>query len=129
MNGTVKAVVSGAVLVAAIGAVAAVLIVIVTHGGFTSQNTNALMILVGLITTTGIPSLVTMIKTQQLDTKLSNGLIPQKVTEAITSTKAKDAITSVVNDAVVAAMPDPGVPSTQTPPTTGDAHPIGGTST
>lgn len=126
MNPTVKAIISGSVLVAAIGAVTAVLIVIVTHGGFTSQNTNALMILVGLITTTGIPSLVTMIKTQQIDTKLTNGLIPQKVTEAMSTNEGQAALTSAI-EPIVAKHMDPVVDSLTAPPEeTGGTHPIGG---
>jgi hypothetical protein len=114
MNATVKAVIIGAVTLAIIGSATAVLIVIITHGGFNTSNANAIAILIGLFTTQ-VPSILNLIKTQQIDTKVSNGLIPQKVTEALNADAGQSAMRSAMEPVVVEHI-EPVLGSLTSPP-------------
>lgn len=92
-----KLVVAGAIVMAAFACVTAVLIVVITHGGFTGPNTNALGILVALIGSTSIPSLISLFVTAKLHDNVTNGLIPQKITEGLAQPEAQKLITQAAN--------------------------------
>ena len=97
MNATVKAIITGAVAIASIASVAAVIMVIVAHGGVNSGSLTALGILVAMIGTS-VPPIVNLVKSQQIDTKVSNGLIPEKVSQALALPEVQAAIRTVVED-------------------------------
>ena len=84
-----RVVVAGAVVIAIVAAIAAVLIVAMTHGGFNANNLQALGILVAIVGATTVPSVVSVIISQRTSNALHNGLIVGKVQEAMRSSETQ----------------------------------------
>ena len=106
-----------AVVLGSIAAVSASFIVLALHGGFTANNMGALGLLITTITTLGA-TVINLVRTEQLSSKVTNGLIPQKVVESVKLPEVKAEIADAVSSVL-----DSGS-TTSTTPTTGSS-PVG----
>lgn len=103
---TVRMVLATVIIIACLSACTALIIIIVTHGGFTNANTNAIMLMAGMVGTSGIPSICQLILTGKMYRDVSNGLIPAKLQEGLQDSQTQEILSAAVNGPTQPEVPN-----------------------